>query len=182
VFVLLALSMFGFYDLQMPAFMQTRLTEASNRQRGGTLAGVAVMGLLSALIVGPCVAAPLMGALIVIGQTGDALLGGMALFALSMGMGAPLVAIGTGAGKHTAAGRGLDGRRQESLRRAAAGGRDLDAGAHPARGGDMALWAALLILRRSTCGRWTACRSRPAAGRASGKASASSRWSTACCC
>jgi thiol:disulfide interchange protein DsbD len=99
VFVLLSLSMFGFYELQMPAFIQGRLTDISNRQKGGNLGGVAVMGFLSALIVGPCVAAPLAGALIYIGQTGDAVLGGMALFALSMGMGAPLIAIGTGAGK-----------------------------------------------------------------------------------
>ncbi len=99
IFVLLALSMFGFYDLQMPASLQSRLAEASNRQKGGSLVGVAIMGLLSALIVGPCVAAPLAGALIYIGQTGDALLGGMALFALSLGMGAPLLAIGTSAGK-----------------------------------------------------------------------------------
>lgn len=99
VFVLLALSMFGFYDLQMPAALQSRLSSLSNRQRGGTLIGVAVMGLLSALIVGPCVAAPLAAALLVIGQTGDTVLGGAALFALSMGMGAPLLAIGTGAGK-----------------------------------------------------------------------------------
>ena len=99
VFVLLSLSMFGFYELQMPAFVQGRLTEISNRQKGGNYAGVAIMGLLSALIVGPCVAAPLAGALIYIGQTGDAVLGGMALFALSMGMGAPLIAIGTSAGK-----------------------------------------------------------------------------------
>ncbi len=99
VFVLLALSMFGFYDIQMPNFIQSRLTEVSNRQKGGTLTGVAIMGLLSALIVGPCVAAPLAGALIYIGQTGDAVLGGTALFALSMGMGAPLIAIGTSDGK-----------------------------------------------------------------------------------
>ena len=99
VFVLLALSMFGFYDLQMPSFIQGRLTDISNRQKGGNLGGVAVMGFLSALIVGPCVAAPLAGALIYIGQTGDAVLGGLALFALSLGMGAPLIAIGTGAGK-----------------------------------------------------------------------------------
>lgn len=99
VFVALAFSMFGFYEIQMPASIQGKLTEISNRQEGGTLAGVAMMGLLSALIVGPCVAAPLMGALIYIGQTGDAFLGGMALFALSLGMGAPLVAIGTSAGK-----------------------------------------------------------------------------------
>lgn len=99
VFVLLALSMFGFYDLQMPAALQSRLSEISNKQKGGTLIGVGVMGFLSALIVGPCVAAPLAGALIYIGQTGDAVLGGMALFALSLGMGAPLLAIGTSAGK-----------------------------------------------------------------------------------
>jgi len=99
VFVLLSLSMFGFYDLQMPASLQSRLTEISNKQQGGTYTGVAIMGFLSALIVGPCVAAPLAGALIYIGQTGDAVLGGVALFALSMGMGAPLIAIGTSAGK-----------------------------------------------------------------------------------
>ena len=99
VFVLLSLSMFGFYELQMPNAIQSRLTEYSNKQQGGTYVGVAIMGLLSALIVGPCVAAPLAGALIYIGQTGDALLGGLALFALSMGMGAPLIAIGTSAGK-----------------------------------------------------------------------------------
>ncbi len=99
VFVLLALSMFGFYELQLPSSLQSKLTEVSNRQQGGTLAGVAVMGFLSALIVGPCVAPPLAGALVYIGQTGDAALGGMALFALSMGMGAPLIAIGASAGK-----------------------------------------------------------------------------------
>ena len=99
VFVALSLSMFGFYELQMPASLQSRLAEISNRQQGGHLAGVAVMGFLSALIVGPCVAAPLAGALIYIGQTGDAVLGGSALFALSLGMGAPLIAIGTSAGK-----------------------------------------------------------------------------------
>lgn len=99
VFVALSFSMFGFYDLQLPASWQSKLTSISNSQKGGTLAGVAVMGFLSALIVGPCVAAPLMGALIYIGQTGDAVLGGLALFALSMGMGAPLIAIGASAGK-----------------------------------------------------------------------------------
>jgi thioredoxin:protein disulfide reductase len=98
VFVLLALSMFGFYDIQMPSWVQSKLTEVSNRQKGGTLVGVGIMGFLSALIVGPCVAAPLAGALIYIGQTGDAVLGGVALFALSMGMGAPLLALGTSAG------------------------------------------------------------------------------------
>lgn len=99
VFVLLAMSMFGFYDIQLPASLQSKLSNLSNRQQGGSLIGVGIMGLLSALIVGPCVAPPLAGALIYIGQTGNAVLGGMALFALSMGMGMPLLAIGTSAGK-----------------------------------------------------------------------------------
>jgi len=99
VFVLLALSMFGFYELQLPTSLQSKLAEISNRQQGGTLLGVGIMGFLSALIVGPCVAPPLAAALIFIGQTGDGVLGGIALFSLSMGMGAPLVVIGTSAGK-----------------------------------------------------------------------------------
>ncbi len=99
IFVALAFSMFGFYELQMPASIQSRLTQISNNQRGGTLLGTAIMGFLSALIVGPCVTAPLVGALIYIAETGDAVLGGMALFALSMGMGAPLLALGASAGK-----------------------------------------------------------------------------------
>lgn len=99
IFVLLALSMFGFFELQLPASLQSKLSDVSNKQKSGSLVGVAVMGLLSALIVGPCIAPPLAGALIYIGQTGDAVLGGTALFAMSMGMGAPLVAIGTSAGK-----------------------------------------------------------------------------------
>lgn len=99
IFVLLALSMFGFYELQLPSSLQSKLTNLSNKQEGGTLTGVAVMGFLSALIVGPCVAPPLAGALIYIGQTGDALLGGTALFAMSMGMGLPLILLGTSAGK-----------------------------------------------------------------------------------
>ena len=99
IFIALALSMFGFYELQLPGRWQTRLTEASNRQAGGQFWGVAVMGFLSALIVGPCVAPPLMAALIVIGESGDAVLGGTALFAMSMGMGAPLILFGVSAGK-----------------------------------------------------------------------------------
>jgi len=99
VFVLLSLSMFGFYELQLPSALQSKLTETSNKQHGGTLTGVAIMGLLSALIVGPCVAPPLMGALIYIGNTGDAVLGGAALFMMSMGMGVPLLIIGTLGGK-----------------------------------------------------------------------------------
>ncbi|UTW13485.1 protein-disulfide reductase DsbD [Marinobacterium rhizophilum] len=99
IFVLLALSMFGFYELQLPARWQSRLTRASNRGKPGSLRGVAFMGLLSALIVGPCMAAPLAGALIYIGQTGDPVLGGLALFFLSLGMGFPLLLIGASAGK-----------------------------------------------------------------------------------
>ncbi len=99
VFVLLALSMFGFYELRLPSRWQTRITQASNRMKGGRLGGVAVMGLLSALIVGPCVAPPLAAALIVIGESGSPVLGGAALFALSLGMGAPLVAFGASAGR-----------------------------------------------------------------------------------
>jgi thiol:disulfide interchange protein DsbD len=99
LFVLLSLSMFGFYELQMPSFIQSRVTELSHKQKGGTLTGAAIMGALSALIVGPCMAAPLAGALIYIGQTGDAVLGGLALFAMGMGMGVPLLAIGMSAGR-----------------------------------------------------------------------------------
>jgi len=99
IFVLLALSMFGFYELQLPSSLQSKITNISNKQKGGSLTGVAIMGFLSALIVGPCVAPPLAGALIYIGQTGDALLGGAALFAMSLGMGLPLLLLGTSAGK-----------------------------------------------------------------------------------
>lgn len=99
IFIALALSMFGFFELQLPSALQTRLTQASNKQKGGSLAGVAVMGFLSALIVGPCVAPPLTAALIVIGASGSAFLGGSALFALSMGMGVPLILFGVSAGK-----------------------------------------------------------------------------------
>ncbi len=99
VFIFLALSMFGFYELQLPHRLQTKLTEMSNRQRRGSLIGVAIMGFLSALIVGPCVAPPLAAALIVIGQTGDWVRGGISLFALSIGMGTPLLILGASAGK-----------------------------------------------------------------------------------
>ena len=99
IFIALSFSMFGFYELQMPASVQSKITQISNSQQGGTLTGVAIMGFLSALIVGPCVTAPLVGALIYIAETGDAALGGFALFSLSMGMGTPLLAIGASAGK-----------------------------------------------------------------------------------
>jgi thiol:disulfide interchange protein DsbD len=99
VFVVLALSMFGFYQLQLPTALQSRIAALSSRQQAGSLAGAAVMGLVSAGLVGPCVAAPLAGALIYIGRSGDALLGGLALFSLGLGMGLPLLAIGASAGK-----------------------------------------------------------------------------------
>ena len=99
LFVALALSMFGLYELQIPASVQSGLARLTNRQQGGTFIGVGIMGFLSALIVGPCVAAPLAGALIYISQSGDALLGGTALFALSMGMGVPVLIAGTTGGK-----------------------------------------------------------------------------------
>lgn len=99
LFVLLSLSMFGFYELQMPSSIQSRLTEISNRQSGGSILGAGIMGVLSAIIVGPCVTAPLIGALIYIAQTNDAVLGGFTLFALGLGMGFPLLIIGTSAGK-----------------------------------------------------------------------------------
>jgi len=98
IFVLLALSMFGFYDLQIPNAIQSRLTSISNSQQGGTLIGVGLMGIFSAIIVGPCITAPLVGALFYITQTQDWQLGGLALFALGMGMGMPLLLIGTSAG------------------------------------------------------------------------------------
>ena len=94
VFVLLSLSMFGFYELQLPSSLQSRLASSSSHKQGGSLGGVAIMGVLSALIVGPCVAAPLAGALLYIAQTGDAVLGGWALFVMALGMVAPLLAVG----------------------------------------------------------------------------------------
>ncbi len=98
LFVLLALSMFGLFKLELPPAWQTRLHALSAAQRGGTLHGVAIMGLLSALIVGPCVAPPLAAALIVIGKHGDVVLGGSALFAMGLGMGLPLLLVGASAG------------------------------------------------------------------------------------
>ena len=98
IFVALAMSMFGFYELQMPSFLQSRFTEASNRIQGGRFVSVFVMGAISALIVGPCVAAPLAGALLYISQTGDVVLGGVSLFSLAMGMGVPLLLVGLSAG------------------------------------------------------------------------------------
>ncbi|MGZ8237705.1 MAG: protein-disulfide reductase DsbD [Methylobacter sp.] len=99
IFVALSLSMFGFYHLELPKSLQVKLHNSSEIHRDGSLWGAAIMGALSSLIVGPCVAAPLAGALIFIGQTGDAVLGGSALFALGLGMGVPLLLLGASAGK-----------------------------------------------------------------------------------
>jgi thiol:disulfide interchange protein DsbD len=98
VFVVLSFSMFGFYELQLPSSLQSKLSEESGHLQGGRGIGVFVMGALSALIVGPCVAAPLAGALLYIGQTGDAVLGGVALFVMALGMGVPLLIVGLSAG------------------------------------------------------------------------------------
>jgi len=108
VFVALAFSMFGYFDIQLPMSLQNKISSLSNSQKGGNLIGVAIMGFLSALIVGPCVAPPLAGALIYIGQTGDAVLGGLSLFVMSLGMGAPLIAVGAGVSKLPRAGGWMD--------------------------------------------------------------------------
>ena len=99
IFVALAFSMFGFYEIKLPESLQTKLNKTTDGKQNHGLFGIAIMGFLSALIVGPCVAPPLAGALVYIGQTGDAVLGGMALFVMSLGMGVPLLLIGLGAGK-----------------------------------------------------------------------------------
>jgi thioredoxin:protein disulfide reductase len=99
LFVVLAASMLGFFTIEMPNFIQTRLSSASNEQQAGTYLGVGVMGALSALIVSACVAPPLIAALTVISQTGDVVRGGAALFVMSLGMGTPLLLVGASAGK-----------------------------------------------------------------------------------
>lgn len=99
IFVALAFSMFGYFEIKLPQAIQTKLNKTTDGKEKQGIAGIAIMGFLSALIVGPCVAPPLAGALVYIGQTGDALLGGMALFVMSLGMGVPLLLIGLGAGK-----------------------------------------------------------------------------------
>ncbi len=98
VFVVLALSMFGLYELQLPGFLQQPVSSASRRLPGGRFASVAGMGALSAIIVSPCVAAPLAGALLYISQSRDVALGGLALFAMALGMGVPLLVVGVSEG------------------------------------------------------------------------------------
>ncbi len=100
LFVLLSLSMFGFYELQLPMFLRDRLDKLSQKSVGGPYLGIAIMGAISALIVSPCVSAPLAGALIYISTTGDAVLGGSVLFVMSLGMGVPLLLVGLGGGKY----------------------------------------------------------------------------------
>ena len=99
IFVLLAFSMFGYFELKLPESLQSKINKTTDGKEKQGVIGIAIMGFLSALIVGPCIAPPLAGALVYIGQTGDAVLGGMALFVLSLGMGVPLLIIGLGAGK-----------------------------------------------------------------------------------
>ncbi len=99
IFVALAFSMFGYFEIRLPQAIQTKLNKTTDGKEKQGIAGIAIMGFLSALIVGPCVAPPLAGALVYIGQTGDAVLGGMALFVMSLGMGVPLLLIGLGAGR-----------------------------------------------------------------------------------
>ena len=98
IFVVLSFSMFGFYELRLPQAIENRMVNTTNKLKGGQFLGVFVMGVISALIVSPCVAAPLAGALLYISQTRDVVLGGVALFSLSIGMGVPLLLIGASAG------------------------------------------------------------------------------------
>ena len=98
IFILLALSMFGFYDLQLPQSFQQKLSTLSAKQQGGSYIGAASMGMLSSILLSPCVTAPLVGILTYIAQTGDKALGASSLFILSLGMGTPLLFIGTSAG------------------------------------------------------------------------------------
>lgn len=100
IFVALAFSMFGYFKLELPQSIQNKVNKTTDGKENQGVVGIAIMGFLSALIVGPCVAPPLAGALVYIGQTGDALLGGAALFVMSLGMGAPLLLIGLGAGRY----------------------------------------------------------------------------------
>lgn len=110
LFLLLSLSMFGLYELQLPSKLRNRLNDMNQKQKGGNLFGVFLMGVLSALVVSPCVSAPLAGALVYLSTTGDAWLGGSALLALGLGMGAPLIALGTtGASFLPKAGGWMDG-------------------------------------------------------------------------
>ncbi|ODN43737.1 hypothetical protein BGC07_13560 [Piscirickettsia litoralis] len=99
IFVLLALSLFGLYELQLPSFLRDRIDNLNRNRQGGSYLGVAIMGALSSLVVSPCVSAPLAGALVYLGSTGNIWLGGSALFLMGLGMGVPLIIVGTSGGK-----------------------------------------------------------------------------------
>jgi len=99
LFIFLALSMFGVFNLALPASLQTKLNNLSNKQKGGSITGVVIMGVISGLVASPCTTAPLTGALLYISQTGDVVLGASALYALSLGMGLPLLILGSSGGK-----------------------------------------------------------------------------------
>ncbi len=99
LFVLLAMSMFGWYEIKLPSGMMNKLTQVSNQQKGGNYVGVFMMGVLSGLIASPCTTAPLSAALLYVAQSGDYLVGGLTLYVLSLGMGIPLLLLGTSGGK-----------------------------------------------------------------------------------
>ena len=99
LFVLLAMSMFGWYEIKLPSSMMNKLTQVSNNQKGGNYIGVFMMGVLSGLIASPCTTAPLSAALLFVAQSGDYLVGGLTLYVLSLGMGLPLLLLGTSGGK-----------------------------------------------------------------------------------
>ena len=99
LFVLLAMSMFGWYEIKLPSGMMNKLTQVSNNQKGGNYIGVFLMGVLSGLIASPCTTAPLSAALLFVAQSGDYLVGGLTLYVLSLGMGIPLLLLGTSGGK-----------------------------------------------------------------------------------
>ncbi|MBE0358491.1 protein-disulfide reductase DsbD [Pseudoalteromonas aliena] len=99
LFVLLAMSMFGWYEIKLPSSMMNKLTQVSNNQKGGNYVGVFLMGILSGLIASPCTTAPLSAALLFVAQSGDYLVGGLTLYVLSLGMGLPLLLLGTSGGK-----------------------------------------------------------------------------------
>jgi thiol:disulfide interchange protein DsbD len=99
LFVVFSAAMFGWFNFQMPTWLQHKINQLTQRRAGGQFVSVAIMGALSALVVGPCVAAPLAGALLFVAQTGDATLGGFALFVMGLGMGIPLLIVGTSAGR-----------------------------------------------------------------------------------
>lgn len=99
LFVALALSMFGLYNLQLPSGLQQKLNNVSNSQQSGSISGAAIMGMISGLVASPCTAAPLSGVLIYVAQSGDLALGGLTLYSLSLGMGLPLLVLGASGGK-----------------------------------------------------------------------------------